>query len=370
MLAAGCESFYLKKEGGLHVYDFEKGGYRRMEEDPRIIILAALTDRERVIRQNAGASLYDLGDGVACLAFHTKMNTIDDAVIELFSESCSIVEKDFLAMVIGNNGAHFSAGANISRLLAFCREGDWGTIDGMVRLFQGVNMRMKYLSRPVVAAPAGLTLGGGCEIAMHAARCQPCGETYMGLVEVGVGLVPAAGGSKEMMLRLTEGIPDGLVEAGLNLQHFYIKAFETITRARVSGSAHEAMELGYVRKRENISINKDRQLWEAKQAALAAASCYKKPEPAWIPVMGENFRALAEAILYNMRQGNYLSEYDVHVAKKVAAVLSGGECPEGTLVTEREILDREREAFLSLCGEPKTQARIAYTLETGKPLRN
>jgi 3-hydroxyacyl-CoA dehydrogenase len=273
-------------------------------------------------------------------------------------------------MVVGNNDVNFSAGANIQMLLSACLQGDWELIGRMVSTFQGANMRLKYLSRPVVTAPAGLTLGGGCEIAMHGAGCRPCGETYMGLVETGVGLIPAGGGSKELMLRLTEGIPDGLIEAGLNLQHYYIKAFENIAQARVSGSAPEAVKLGYIRKQETITMNRSRQLFEAKQTALDLSRSYKKPRPARIPVMVDNFRGLADVILYNMRKGNYISDYDVQVAKKVAFVLSGGDCPEGTFVTEQEILDREKEAFLALCGEPKTQDRIKHMLQTGKALRN
>jgi 3-hydroxyacyl-CoA dehydrogenase len=172
------------------------------------------------------------------------------------------------------------------------------------------------------------------------------------------------------MIRVTEGIPDGTIDAGMNLQHVYAKAFENIATAKVATSAAEAMELGYIRKTEGISLNRDQQIWDAKQVVLGLAKYYKKPRPALIPVMGENFRGMAEAILYNMRQGNFISDYDLHVARKVAHILSGGDCAEGTLVTEQEILDLEREAFLSLCGEKKTQDRIMHTLNTGKPLRN
>jgi len=231
-------------------------------------------------------------------------------------------------------------------------------------------MRMKYLSKPVVTAPAGLTLGGGCEVSMHGAKCQPCGETYMGLVEVGVGVIPAGGGCKEMMVRMTEGIPDGAVAGGLNLQHFYAKAFENIGTAKVATSAMEAMDLGFIRKTEGISLNRDQQLWDAKQVVLGLAKFYKKPRPVMIPVMGENFRGMAEAILYNMQHGKFATEYDIHVGKKVAYILSGGDCAEGTLVSEQEILDLEKEAFLSLCGEKRSQDRIMHMLTTGKPLRN
>lgn len=370
MLKAKCETFYLKKEDGRYYYDFDKKAYTKIEDNPRIILLPALKERKKTIKENAGATLVDIGEGVACLEFHTKMNAVDDDIIQMIFDSCDIVEKDFLGMVVGNHDANFSAGANIFKVLLGIQKGDWDVLENLVAAFQNANMRMKYLAKPVVTAPAGLALGGGCEISMHGARCQPCGETYIGLVEVGVGVIPAGGGCKELAVRLTEGIPDGLVEAGLNLQTYFAKAFENIATAKVATSAAEAMELGYIRKTENISLNRDQQIWDAKQLVLGMAKYYKKPKPALIPVMGENLRGLADAVLYNMRHGNFASEYDVFVAKKVAYVLSGGDCAEGTFVPEQLILDLEREAFLSLCGEQKTQDRIMYMLTNGKPLRN
>jgi len=244
-------------------------------------------------------------------------------------------------------------------------------IEQGVEALQGANMKMKYLSKPVVTAPAGLALGGGCEIAMHGARCLPNGELYIGLVEVGVGVVPAGGGCKELLVRLTEGIPDGLIEQGFNLQYHMGKAFENIAMAKVATSAAEAMELGYVRKSEKINMSRDQQIFEAKQLVLSlAANGYRPPRPALIPVMGENFRGIVNAILQNMYYGKFVSEYDLHVSKKVGYVLSGGDCAEGTFVSEQEILDLEKEAFVSLCGEKKTQERIMYMLSKGKPLRN
>jgi 3-hydroxyacyl-CoA dehydrogenase len=370
MLKKGGESFYLKKEDGLYFYDFEAKGYLKLEENPRIILLPDLKERKKVVRKNASATLIDIGDGVACLEFHTKMNAIDDGMIEMLSAGCDIVEKDFIGMVVGNHGTNFSAGANIFKVLLAIQKGDWDILEKLIAELQNANMRMKYLSKPVVTAPAGLALGGGCEMAMHGAKCQPCGETYIGLVEVGVGVIPAGGGCKELMVRMTEGLPDGVIEAGLNLQHVYAKAFENIAMARVATSAVEGMELGYIRKTEHISLSRDQQLWDAKQAVLGLAKFYKKPRPVMIPVMGENFRGMTEAILYNMRHGNFASDYDCHVSRKVAYILSGGDCAEGTLVGEEEILALEREAFLSLCGEKKTQDRIMYMLNTGKPLRN
>jgi 3-hydroxyacyl-CoA dehydrogenase len=285
-------------------------------------------------------------------------------------ESCDIVEKDFLGLVVGNQGSNFSAGANIFKVLIAIQKGDWDVLEKLVNDFQQANMRMKYLSKPVVSAPAGLTLGGGCEVSMHAARCQPCGETYVGLVEVGVGVIPAGGGTKELMVRVTEGIPEGVIATGLNLQGYYQKVFENIGMAKVATSAMEAKELGYFRKSDIISLNRDQQIYDAKEAVLGLSRFYRKPGPALIPVMGENFRGIADGVLYNMRHGNYVSDYDVVIARKLAHIISGGDCPEGTFVSEQEILDLEREAFLSLCGEGKTQDRIMSMLKTGKPLRN
>jgi 3-hydroxyacyl-CoA dehydrogenase len=371
MLKKGCESFYTKKADGLYYYDFDKKGYVKAEENPRIILLPSLKERNKVVKENASASLIDIGDGVVCLEFHTKMNAIDDQMTAMIHEACDIVEKDFVGMVTGNHGANYSAGANVFQVLTASQLGQWDMIEKGVESLQNGNMRMKYLSKPVVSAPAGMALGGGCEMAMHAAKCLPNGETYMGLVEVGVGVIPAGGGCKEILVRLTEGIPDGVVEAGLNLQYHIAKAFENIAMAKVSTSAAEAMELGYIRKSETINMSRDQQIYEAKQLVLSLVMAnYKPPRPALIPVMGENFRGLVEGIIMNMRYGNFISDYDLYVSRKVAYVLSGGDCAEGTFVSEQEILDLEKEAFVSLCGEKKTQERIMFMLTNGKPLRN
>ena len=231
-------------------------------------------------------------------------------------------------------------------------------------------MRLKYLNKPVVTAPAGMAFGGGCEISMHGDRCQAAGETYMGLVEVGVGVIPAGGGTKELMIRATEGIPDGTIANGLNLQTYYQKIFETIGMAKVATSALEAKEHCLIRKTEGISINRDHQIHDAKQIALGMSYFYKKPIPPMIPVMGDNFKGMIDSVLYNMQAGNFISAYDKHVAGKLSDVLSGGDCAEGSYVSEQLLLDLEREAFLSLCGESKTQDRIIYMLKNGKPLRN
>ena len=372
MLKKGCESFYTNKADGKYYYDFDKKGYAKIDENPRIILLPALKERKKIVKTNASATLVDIGDGVACLEFHTKMNSIDEGLTTMLADSCDIVEKDFKGMVIANHDERaFSAGANVFLVLTAAQKGDWDIIETMVETLQNTLMKMKYLSRPVVAAPAGMALGGGCEITMHSSRCLPNGETYMGLVEVGVGVIPAGGGCKELLIRMTEGIPDGVVAAGLNMQYHLAKAFENIAMAKVATSAAEAMDLGFIRKTETINMSRDQQIYEAQQLVLALSMTnYRPPRPALIPVMGENFRGLADAILMNMRYGNFISDYDLVVSRKVAMVLSGGDCAEGTLVSEQEILDLEREAFLSLMGEKKTQERIMHMLTTGKPLRN
>jgi 3-hydroxyacyl-CoA dehydrogenase len=372
MLKKGCETFYTTKADGKYYYDFEKKGYVKIDENSHIILLPDLKGRKKIVKENASASLIDIGDGVACLEFHTKMNSIDEALTVMLADACDIVEKDFVGMVVANHDERaFSAGANVFAVLTAAQLGQWDLLEKSIESLQNGNMRMKYLSKPVVTAPAGLALGGGCEMAMHGARCLPNGETYMGLVEVGVGVIPAGGGCKEILVRLTEGIPDGCVEAGLNLQYHLGKAFENIAMAKVATSAAEAMDLGYIRKTETINMSRDQQIYEAKQLVLSLVMAnYKPPKPALIPVMGENFRGLVEAIIMNMRYGNFISDYDLFVSRKVAFVLSGGDCAEGTFVSEQEILDLEKEAFLSLMGEKKTHERIMHILTTGKPLRN
>jgi len=372
MLAKKCTSFYKKeKDGSKSYYDFKKKGYVKMDENPKIIFLPSLKERKKIVKENFAATLVDIGDGVACLEFHTKMNSVNADMIQMISDSCDIVNKDFTGMVVANHDQRmFCAGADIFGVLCAISEKQWPDLEKSVAGLQNANMKMKYLPKPVVTAPAGMALGGGCEIAMHGDYCLANGETYMGLVEVGVGVVPAGGGCKELLVRLTEGIPSGCVESGMNLQYHIGKAFENIATAKVATSAQEAQELGYIRKTCAINMSRDMQIYEAKQIVLGMSKFYKPPKPALIPVMGENFRGLVEGIIMNMYYGKYISDYDLFVSRKVAYILSGGDCPEGTYVTEQEILDLEREAFMSLCGQQKTQDRISAMLSTGKPLRN
>ncbi|MGA2553173.1 MAG: 3-hydroxyacyl-CoA dehydrogenase/enoyl-CoA hydratase family protein [Smithella sp.] len=372
MLAKKCTSFYKKeKDGSKSYYDFDKKGYVKLKENPKIIILPELKERKKIVKENAAATLVDIGDGVACLEFHTKMNSISADMVQMISESCDIVNKDFTGMVVANHDPRmFSAGADIFGVLCAISEKQWDNLEKMVAGLQNALMKMKYLPKPVVTAPAGMALGGGCEIAMHGDYCLANGETYMGLVEVGVGVLPAGGGCKELLVRLTEGIPAGCVEGGMNLQYHIGKAFENIATAKVATSAQEAQELGYIRKTCAINMSRDMQIYEAKQIVLGLSKFYKPPKPALIPVMGENFRGLVEGTIMNMYYGKYISDYDLFVSRKIAHVLSGGDCPEGTYVTEQDILDLEREAFMSLCGQQKTVDRISAMLSTGKPLRN
>ena len=370
MLKAGHKSFYEKREDGLYVFDFASQKYVKIAVNPKIVLLPSLKAKGGIIAENEGAAMIDLGDGIACVEFNTKMNSIDADVVGMLNQACDLVEKDFKGLVVANHGANFSVGANLFEVFVTIQKGDWDILDAMIKGFQDCNMRLKYLDKPVVVAPAGMALGGGCEISMHGDYCLAAGETYMGLVEVGVGVIPAGGGTKELMIRATEGIPDGTIASGLNMQTYYQKIFETIGMAQVATSAVEAKEFGFIRKNCAISINRDHQIHDAKEIALGLSHFYKKPVSPTIPVMGDNFKGMLDSVLYNMRAGNFISDYDVHVASKLAGILSGGDCAEGTYVSEQLLLDLEREAFLSLCGESKTQDRIIYMLKNNKPLRN
>ncbi len=376
MLDKGCPSFYKEEvtEEGVkrYFYDFETKDYKEIEPNPRVIILPDLKKAKKVVLENAEASLIDIGDGVACLEFHTKMNAIGPGILQMVHEALEEVRKNFVGLVIGNQGEHFSAGANIALLLMAIQNEEWEDIDWMVRSFQGATMALKYFEKPVVAAPHGITVGGGCEFCLHCHRIRAAAETYMGLVEVGVGLVPAGGGSKEMAIRNLSHIPQDMPR-GVVIDPFpYLRrAFETIGMARVATSAHEAREIGFLTPCDDISINKDYLIHDAKETVLALVRTgYRPPMPARIRVPGRDGYAYLEMLIYNMQVSGYISEHDAKIGRHVARILSGGDVPAGTWVEEQEFLDLEREAFLSLCGEPKTQERIQHMLNTGKPLRN
>ncbi len=365
--AAGKKSFYARDAAGQQtVFDLAAGAARPLGERPGILILRDLKERSRVIRANAGASLIDLGDGVAGLEFHTKMNTLGGDILQMIHVAVDEVAKNFEGLVVANQGANFSAGANLVLLLVAAQEGEWDEIDLTVRAFQNAIMALKYSPRPVVVAPHALTLGGGCEIALHAARVQAAAELYIGLVETGVGIIPAGGGTKEMVIRTVDSSQSDL-ERYDRLRH----TFETIAMAKVSTSAEEARQLGYLREGDLVSMNLDRLIADAKETVLALARGYRPPAPRTdILVDGEAMLASLKLAIHIVHSAGYISDYDAHVASKLAYVMAGGDLNPPQRVSEQYLLDLEREAFLSLCGEPKTLERIQSVLKTGKPVRN
>jgi 3-hydroxyacyl-CoA dehydrogenase len=369
MLAAGATSFY-KSEGGEHYfYDLVGGEYKPVPQRSGVIILKDVKERTGVIKTNPGASLIDLGDGVACLEFHSKMNSIGGDTVQMMNFAIDEAERNFIGLVVGNQGGNFSAGANLMMLLLAAQEEEWDDINMMVAALQKAVMRLRYSSVPVVTAPYSLTLGGGCEIAMHGNRVRAAAETYIGLVEVGVGVIPAGGGTKEMTMRtmdLWAKAPDADPIA------FLKKTFELIGMGKVATSAQEARAWGFFRDIDSISMNGDRLIQDAKQEVLnLAASGYVAPvERTDITVLGESAESAMKLALHMMKRGGYISDHDELIGRKLAHIMSGGTINHRAQVSEQYLLDLEREAFVSLCGERKTQERIAAMLKTGKPLRN
>lgn len=361
----GNTSFYRKEAGrSFYVYD---GVFKLMEEKPEFISLRSLKEQNKVITSNPGASLIDLGDGVACLEFHSPNNAIGADILSMIRQSVEEVERNYEGLVIANEGRNFCVGANLMMLLMEAQDEEWDEVDAIIRLFQNTMLRMKRSSKPVVAAPHRMTLGGGVEACMPADRVVASAETYYGLVEVGVGLIPAGGGCKEMALRASQAArhPDTDLQPDMN------QAFETIGMAKVSTSGHDAIRLGLLRPEDRIIINQDALIYEAKQQVLALAKAgYEPLSEEKIRVVGTEGKAIMRLGARAMKRSGYISDHDLLIADKLAHVLAGGDVPAGTFVTEAYLLDLEREAFLSLCGEPKTQARMQHMLVKGKPLRN
>jgi 3-hydroxyacyl-CoA dehydrogenase len=336
-------------------FDFLSKSYQTLEPRPGIVSLADVKRSNGVVQQNAGASLVDLGDGVLCVEFHSKMNALGEDNIGMLYAGLEELNRNFDAMVIANEGENFSVGANLVMVLLGAQEGEWDELNGAVHRFQQVNMAIKYAAKPVVSAPFARTLGGGCEIVLHTTRAQASAETYIGLVEVGVGLIPGGGGCKELLLRLKDPR----------------KVFELIGYAKVSSSAADAKKLGLLDRADSISMNPERLIGDAKALALSLVPQYSPGLPRTdIKVAGENGVALLKLGVWSARQGHYISDYDVTVAEKLGNVLTGGRLTGEQTVSEQYLLDLEREAFLSLCGNPKTQERMQHMLKTGKPLRN
>jgi 3-hydroxyacyl-CoA dehydrogenase len=365
MLKSGKQTFYKYKDGArTGVYDVIKKKYVPVPRTPGLVLLKEQT----VIAENAGATLHDLGDGVACLEFHTKMNALDDDIFEMAIQALDRVEQDFAGLVVGNEGEHFSAGANLFMVVVAAQQGMWDTLEGAVSKLQNLNMRMRYFPKPVVIAPAGLALGGGCEVTMHASRVVAAAETYIGLVELGAGVIPAGGGTKETMRRVIN--PAMRTESAEALP-FLQRAFLQIGQAKVATSAEEAREFGILGPQDRVVLNRDHLLAEAKREALhMAAAGYKPPAPEPIYAAGRDMLGALRVGAWMFKQGGYITEYEGHIAGKLASVMAGGDLSRPAWVSEQYILDLEREAFLSLCGEQKTQERMWALLNTGKPLRN
>jgi 3-hydroxyacyl-CoA dehydrogenase len=360
MRKAGAKSLYrhADKNGapGREYFDLSSSTYKTEEPRQGIIVLSDVKRARGVVKKNAGTSLIDLGDGVLNLEIHSKMNSLGTDQIQMIYEGLAELEKNFDAMVIANQGEQFSVGANLMMLLMAAQDGEWDELNQAIARMQQAYMALKYAPKPVVAAPFSRTLAGGCEMCLHAHRQVASAETYMGLVEVGVGLIPAAGGCKELLMRLKTPL----------------KAFELIGYAKVSSSAAEAQRMGYLSRQDRISMNPERLIGDAKEFALQLAKDYTPGTPAQeVPVMGEPGIAMLKMGVWTARQGNYITDYDVEVAGKLAHVLCGGKLAgENNKVSEQYLLDLEREAFLSLAGSAKTQERIQYMLKNGKPLRN
>ncbi len=384
LLASGQSCWYSddpKAASGRKYWDLGSAAWRAVEVPQGVWSVTVAKKSKGVVKKNSGASLVDLGDGVACLEFHSKMNALGADIIGLISQTLKPngLGDAFDAFVITNDAANFSVGANLMLLLMSVQEEEWDDVDLAIRQFQGMTQAIKFSAKPVVSAPFGLCLGGGTEISLHAAARQPHAELYTGLVEVGVGLLPGGGGCKEMLLRAVDAAsaahgkssPEGLA-GSVEMLEAMKKTFETIATAKVATSAHEARGLEFLSDSDRITMNRDRVLSDAKARALELVRAgYEPPVPRTdIPAPGENLLAALKMGVYLMRQGDFITDYEVRLGGKIAEVLCGGTITPGTPVSEQYILDLEREAFKSLCGEKKTQERIQYTLKTGKTLRN
>jgi 3-hydroxyacyl-CoA dehydrogenase len=376
VLASGRKGFYESEKGKTTVFDLNSGAAKLVEAPKGVIILKLLKDAGREVERNSGASLIDLGDGVVCCEFHAKMNAIGADLIVMLHKGLKRLQTDFEAMVIANQAVNFSVGANLMLVLVGAQEQEWDELHMAVKQFQNVNLALKYAPKPVVAAPQGMALGGGCEIGLHSAKIQAAAEAYIGLVETGVGLIPGGGGTKEMLIRANEHSAGG---EDLDLFHALKPVFETIAMAKVGSSAEECRDMGFLRRDDGVSMNRDRLVADAKEVALGlvrsgwrplAASWQEGAQTTQIKVLGEQFLAAAKLAIHMLQRGGYATDYDGQVGRKLANILAGGSLSSPQLVSEQYVLDLEREAFVSLCGEKKTQERIAHTLKTGKPLRN
>ena len=367
MLASGSTSFYSIKEGATYAYNIPSKSQTKVPGQDSFIILDNIRKTNEVFK-NSGVVIEDIGDGILNLEFQSKMNTIGGDVLAGLNKAIDLAEKDFAGLVIGNQAANFSVGANIGMIFMMAAEQEYDELNMAIKYFQDSMMRMRYSSIPTISAPHGMALGGGCELSLHADKVVAAAETYMGLVEFGVGVIPGGGGSKEMALRAQDQFQKGDVQLNVLQEHFL-----TIGMAKVSTSAYEAFDLNLLQKgKDVVVVNKDRQIAVAKQhAKLMAESGYTQPTKRTdIKVLGKQALGMFLVGIDSMQESNYISEHDMKIANKLANVMAGGDLSEPTLVSEQYLLDLEREAFLSLCTERKTLERIQHMLKTGKPLRN
>jgi 3-hydroxyacyl-CoA dehydrogenase len=372
MLAAGHGSFFIESSDGRQYYDPESKSYLKEPKPDTFLVLADIKrDEKKIVYGNKSASVVDIGDGIACVEFHSalqpRMNPIDDQIIDVMSKGLAIAERDFRGLVIHHQGENFSAGANLLMVLEGIHANQWAAIDTMIRHFQAMTRNLLKARIPVVTAPFGYTFGGGCEITMGGDRVCAAAETYIGLVEVGVGLIPAGGGCWAMLERVLEGIDEPVLS---NLP-FIRTAFENIGMAKVATSGEEGRDRRFLRPSDKVEINRDQQLWTAKRMAIAIAEeGYTPPLAKKLHLPGREGLATLEMMLHNMKLTHWISSHDEKIARHLGRILTGGDTTINDPVDEQTVLDLEREAFLSLCGEPKTQDRISYMLVNNKPLRN
>jgi 3-hydroxyacyl-CoA dehydrogenase len=366
LLDQNYETFYKEEDGELYFFDGD--GYKPVPVNEKVIDLKRYKKKHGVIKKNTGASLIDLGDGIALLEFHSQSNAIGLDIMQMINFAIDEVERNYKGLVIGNQGRNFCVGANLGLILMEAQDDNIFELDFVVRTFQNAMMKIKYSTKPVVAAPFAMTLGGGAEVCLPAAHIQATTETYMGLVEPGVGLIPGGGGNVGLYTKHLKGLPNGVE---VDYQNIANKVFETIAMAKVSTSADEARDNNFLNFADGISVNADHQLYDAKQVALSLfENGYQSPKREKVPVTGDSGYATLLLGAEAMFLSGYISEHDLKIAKKLAFVLAGGKVPFGTLVDEQYLLDLEREAFLSLVAEPKSQQRMQHMLVKGKPLRN
>jgi 3-hydroxyacyl-CoA dehydrogenase len=365
MLSGGYQTFYQYSNGTkIGVYDPGLGEYRDLKPSPGILVL----NEQTLIDKNPGASLWDLGDGVACVEFHSKMNILDDEIISMVTQGLDRLDTDFDGLVLGTEGDHFSAGANLFMIVMLAQNQDWEQLELAIKTGQDTNMRMRYSPKPVIAAPAGFDFGGGLEITMHASRVVAGAELYAGQVEVGPGVIPAAGGTKELLRRILN--PAMRTQNAESLP-FLMRIVEMLGMGKVSTSAEDARQLGFLSPCDRIVFNRDHLLLEAKKEVLNLVSTgYLPPKPEKIYAAGRDSLAALQVGIFMYQEGNYMTDHHALIVQKAAHVMTGGDISRSTWVDEQYILDLEREAFLSLCGEEKTQERMWHLLRTGKPLNN